>query len=312
MTARIKVEVSKIGTFTGHRDSLYTIEPSGEQNHFFASGGDRMVVEWNLLKPNHGKLIARTENTIYALCFLSEKNQLLVGENTAGIHLIDVNSQAKVNSTKITEDAVFDIKHKAGKVFVALGDGEVVVLEVENLTTLKRLKHSSASARCIALHPNKPEFVVGYSDHSFRIFSTETFELLYETVGHSNSIFTVNYSPDGKFLLSGSRDAHLKIWNAATGYELYEDIVAHMFTINHITYSTDGRYFATGSKDKTIKIWDAKRFKLLKVIDKARHGGHNTSVNKLHWADQNLLISVSDDRSISVWNLAFDVPESLL
>ncbi|MFM8834779.1 MAG: WD40 repeat domain-containing protein, partial [Cytophagales bacterium] len=51
-----------------------------------------------------------------------------------------------------------------------------------------------------------------------------------------------------------------------------------------------------------IKIWDANTLQLLKVIDKARHAGHGTSVNKLWWSShQQQLVSASDDRSISVW-----------
>ena len=56
--------------------------------------------------------------------------------------------------------------------------------------------------------------------------------------------------------------------------------------------------------DKSIKVWDAESEKLLKVIDKSRHAGHGTSVNKLLWSDYNdQLISASDDRQISVWDI---------
>jgi WD40 repeat protein len=59
--------------------------------------------------------------------------------------------------------------------------------------------------------------------------------------------------------------------------------------------------------DKSIKVWDAQEFRLLKVIDKARYAGHGTSVNKLYWSKfHNQLISCSDDRSISVWNIDFN------
>ena len=58
--------------------------------------------------------------------------------------------------------------------------------------------------------------------------------------------------------------------------------------------------------DKSIKIWDAREYKLLKVIDKARHAGHGTSINKLWWSEyENLLVSASDDKKISVWNLVY-------
>jgi WD40 repeat protein len=59
--------------------------------------------------------------------------------------------------------------------------------------------------------------------------------------------------------------------------------------------------------DKSIKIWDLQEMKLLKVIDRARHAGHRTSVNKLLWTDfNNQLLSGSDDRSISVWDIQFE------
>jgi WD40 repeat protein len=81
-----------------------------------------------------------------------------------------------------------------------------------------------------------------------------------------------------------------------------------MYAINHIEYSPDGSYFATCSMDKSVKIWSAKDFQLLKVIDKARHAGHGTSVNKLFWSSyMDQLVSCSDDRTISVWNVKIDI-----
>ena len=61
---------------------------------------------------------------------------------------------------------------------------------------------------------------------------------------------------------------------------------------------------ATASRDKTMKIWDANNFKLLKVIDTVRNGGHINSVNTLRWSKyNNWLISGSDDRSIIIWEI---------
>jgi WD40 repeat protein len=116
----------------------------------------------------------------------------------------------------------------------------------------------------------------------------------------------VKYSPDGKHLVTGSRDARLKFWNVESGYEKEDEIVAHMYAINHLDYSPDTKHFVTCSLDKTLKVWDASGRKLLKVVDRARHGGHVTSVNKVLWTDhQNQILSASDDRTISVWHMIF-------
>ena len=61
--------------------------------------------------------------------------------------------------------------------------------------------------------------------------------------------------------------------------------------------------------NKTIKIWDLESQKLLKVIDEGRHNGHKNSVNKLFWFRySDLLVTCSDDRTLAVWDLNFDIP----
>lgn len=123
-------------------------------------------------------------------------------------------------------------------------------------------------------------------------------------MAHDNSVFTLQYSYDGNILLSSGRDAHLKIWDVKSDYLLVETVVAHMYAINNISFRPDGKYFATCSMDKSIKIWDAQSFRLLKVIDKARHAGHATSVNKLLWTNyQDRLVSASDDHTLSIWDI---------
>jgi WD40 repeat protein len=80
---------------------------------------------------------------------------------------------------------------------------------------------------------------------------------------------------------------------------------AHLFTINNIAFHPTEPIFATASRDKMIKIWDLNNYKLLKVIDVIKFGGHINSVNKLLWSTfNNLLISVSDDRTVIVWKIS--------
>ena len=80
-----------------------------------------------------------------------------------------------------------------------------------------------------------------------------------------------------------------------------------MNTINDIQFSSDGKHFVTCSMDKTIKVWETENCDLLKVIDKDRYDAHTSSVNKLFWSGyQNQLVSVSDDRTIMIWDIKFD------
>lgn len=297
-----KITVQKHHVLTGHRDSVYALAQSNITQEILSAGSDGFVVKWNLVNPENGFLIARFPNSIYAIYFMAGANKLIVGQNYAGVHLIDLENNKEVASSSITQSAVFDIQVYREILFVGCGDGTLAVLNVNNFATNTRIKLSEKSIRCMAINPNLQELAIGYSDSFIRILDLSTLALKYKIQAHQNSVFSLTYSPDYQYLLSGSRDAHLNIWAVNNSYLLRESIVAHLFTINHITYHPTLPYFATCSKDKSIKLWDAKQFKLLKVIDKARYAGHSTSVNKLLWAND-LLLACSDDKSISIWEI---------
>ena len=300
------ITVEKQHTLRGHKDCVYTLAPASQPDTFFSAGGDGMVVQWNLSEGETGKMMAKVPASVYAMCYNPEREHLLVGQNYDGIHVIDLATQAAVGSLNMTQSPIFDIQVVGDKIWIATGNGLVTVLNYQNLTIAKRIQAAPESARSLAVHPQQSEVAVGYSDHHVRIFDTQTYQTKQVIPTHKNSVFTVQYTPDGRYLVSGSRDAHLKVWDVEKNYELTESIVAHMYAINHVAFRPDGQYFVTGSMDKSVKVWDAETFRLLKVIDRARHAGHGTSVNRLLWLNDTTVVSASDDRSVSVWNLTLE------
>ncbi len=300
----MKVTVSKTNSCTGHRDCVYALTGSNEE-HFFSSGADGMVVRWNLDNPDEGELLAQVPTSVYAMKFIEESNTLVVGQNFEGLQLIDVDRKRIEHSMKIENEAIFSIEKINNHLIVGLKTGLVLIVKMDPITPVKRLDFSRESARAVAICKERNEFAIGYSDSKIRIFDFDNFSFKQEIDAHVNSVFTVRYSPDGKFLLSGSRDAQLKVWDTDK-YSLQEAIVAHLYTLNDLAFSPNGKHFVTCSMDKSIKVWDYSSLKLIKVIDKSRHAGHGTSVNKLFWSPyNNQLISCSDDRTISIWDLEF-------
>ncbi|MDB5272189.1 MAG: repeat-containing protein [Chitinophagaceae bacterium] len=304
------IEVEKIGMYSGHRDCIYGLLEGIAPQQFFSSGADGLVVAWDMKHPDQGELIAKLTNSVYALALDASTKRLWIGQNFQGVHLIDTVTRKEIKSAAITTSYIFSILFRDGLLYCACGDGALVILDATQLTVIVRWKYSESSARALAFSPDGNHLAIGYSDHTIRIISLSDGTLTTEIQAHENSVFTLAYSPDGRYLLSGSRDARLKVWNVNAGYALQQSIVAHMYAINDIAYSPDGRYFVTCSMDKSIKIWDAKVFRLLKVIDKARHAGHGTSVNKVLWTKYNgYIVSGSDDRKVSIWNLNFIATE---
>jgi eukaryotic-like serine/threonine-protein kinase len=77
--------------------------------------------------------------------------------------------------------------------------------------------------------------------------------------GHAHYVWNVTFSPDGKYLASGSWDSTVKIWDVNTGKEL-ATLRGHAGTIYGLAFSPDGRRLASGSgfaRHGELKVWDA-------------------------------------------------------
>ncbi|TAE74355.1 MAG: WD40 repeat domain-containing protein [Bacteroidetes bacterium] len=309
MTTTNKIIVNKKNTLAGHKDCIYKICVSSlDKKTFFSADGSGMVARWNLENPEIGDLIIKIPNSVYAMTLLvDEENlteKLLVAQNFEGLHLINLKEKKEEKSIKITNDYIFDVIIIEKNAWVACGDGTIIIVDIENWAIKKYIKTTEKSARKMTFNKKLNQVAVGFSDCFICIFDANTFLPLHHFEAHKNSVFAIQFSPCGQYLISGSRDAHLKVWNINDNFSLYQDIVAHLYALNDISFRSDGQYFATCSMDKSVKIWNSKTFKLLKVIDKSRHAGHATSVNTIFWADfEDNLLSAGDDKLISIWEI---------
>jgi len=81
-------------------------------------------------------------------------------------------------------------------------------------------------------------------------------------VGHTSSVTSVAFSPDGRRILTGSLDQTAKVWDAAKCQELFS-LKGHTHFVLSVAFSPDGRRILTGSYDNTAKVWDAATGHLL-------------------------------------------------
>jgi WD40 repeat protein len=79
-------------------------------------------------------------------------------------------------------------------------------------------------------------------------------KLLYTYRGHSNMVNAVAWSPDGKYIASGSGDKSVQVWDAATGQRTFS-YFGHTSEVTGVSWSPDSTYVVSASSDQTVQVW---------------------------------------------------------
>ena len=290
-------------TFTGHQNPVYTLTFSDKADIFYSAGNDKGVVEWSLKKMAFIMVKMPVQRSVYALH--NYNNQLFIGEQSGAFSVFDFDKQKLLAKINAHPKPIFDIKTiiRKNELLVASEDGMVSVWSLADFKELHRFYVCPSTVRTIALSPNQTEISLGCKDHRIYIYNSADYSPKQVLSAHTFPITSLAYHPEGKYMLSGGRDAQIRVWDSH--YQLQKTISAHMFTVYDIQFHPSLPYFATCSQDKSIKLWDSKTFKLKKIQSLEKTGlGHSHSVNKLAWShDGNFLISTGDDKKIMVWKM---------
>jgi WD40 repeat protein len=76
--------------------------------------------------------------------------------------------------------------------------------------------------------------------------------------GHGGLVLTINYSSDGRFLVSGGQDKNVRVWDIESSRE-YLILIGHEGTIINSNFIASNKQIYTISEDNTLRIWDAQK-----------------------------------------------------
>ncbi len=154
--------------------------------------------------------------------------------------------------------------------------------------------------------------------------------------GHRNTVNGAVFSPDGKTILSFSRDRTARLWTADKGDtlavlqghggdvlsacfspdgsmiatasadgsiriwshegKLIHKLRGHRGRVIDVEFSPDSKRLASGSWDGLVGIWDVQTGRSVNLL-----GGHKKQVNKVLWLNENHLVSASSDAGLRIW-----------
>lgn len=119
--------------------------------------------------------------------------------------------------------------------------------------------------------------------------------------GHTFSVNSVSWSPDSRFVLSGSLDNTLRVWDVASGRCL-RTLRGHKDNVTAVAWSPDGLYALSGSSDNTVRLWEVSSGRCLCTLE-----GHTGEVTSVAWSpDGCFALSGSSDKTLRLWELDWE------
>ncbi|KAI1474351.1 hypothetical protein K445DRAFT_323184 [Daldinia sp. EC12] len=115
--------------------------------------------------------------------------------------------------------------------------------------------------------------------------------------GHNECIYSLQYNPD--YLVSGSRDRTLRIWNLRTRRLIRSPLRGHQGSVLCLQFDSDPEedLIVSGSSDSDVILWKFSTGEIIQRLKKA----HRESVLNVKF-DKRILVTCSKDKTIKIFN----------
>jgi len=196
--------------------------------------------------------------------------------------------------------------HPDGKLLAVGGYQEVVLLDPRKQETTGKLNEQSGSVTALAFGKDGQRLAVASGSTGaageLKVYAVTNGQLDPKPerawIAHSDIIYDLAFSPDGKLLATTGYDRLIKLWNTALGSEV-RTLKDHSDTVYGLAFSPDGKLLASAAADRAVKIWDIATGRRLYTLADATDWVYTVA-----WSpDGKHLAAAGVDRSIRVWEV---------
>ena len=282
-----------------HQGAIYSVDFHPTQPLVASGGKDEKIRLWNL--ESSAMLVELQEHAgaITAVVFDPIGNFLASGATDQGIKLWDWEERMVVGDFFGHENAVTSLSFHPNGVWLASG-GADASLRLWNIQTgeeraaLKPVRGAVASVH----FSYNGEHIVAAEGNNAQAWQWEDSPFLTTFAGHEDAITSLDFTKNGKYLLSAGLDQTINIWNIARE-EWVLGYPTEGHEIEELRLSPNSRQFATAEVGSQIGLWETQTGARLGVLE--QHRGKVNSID-YHPTDP-MLLSGGDDGQWMLWNL---------
>jgi WD40 repeat protein/serine/threonine protein kinase len=299
----------QVATLKGHTGSVLSVRFSNDGRRLVSGSQDKSARVWDVATGEQLQVLKGHSWWVWSADFSPDGNRIVTAgqdgkaivwavssrpsafrQGQAQTSLTDgrqptADSQQYIQSTEFTghDGAVFSARFSPDGKLVASGGYDKLVMvwnpdEVQPIDIANRLD-------------GKPDAKVNYVRLS----------------GHEGPVHSVEFSPSGKLVLSGSDDNTVRVWDLANGEA--KALRGHGSIVRSCAFSPDGNVVLSGGDDESVRLWNVRGYQEVKVLHATVFSGHEDAVLAARYSqDGSRVVTASRDRTASLWNAGTGTP----
>ncbi len=181
--------------------------------------------------------------------------------------------------------------------------GSVQILDSTSLQPIRKLEGVSGKVNAVVFSADGTQLFAAAGDAGLSgiayQWKVSDGSLVRKYEGHTDAIYALALSPDGKTLATGSYDQKIKLWSVETGAESLL-LKGHNGGVFGLSYRPDGKVLASASADRTVKLWEVATGKRLDTLSQPLKEQTTVTFSP----DGKTLAAAGVDNRIRLWSIS--------
>lgn len=301
-------------TFEGHKGWVWSVVFSPDGKMLASSGTDRSVRLWDVENGQCLQVLTDHKGCVWSINFSADGQRLASGSEDQTVRLWNLQGQC-LHVLQGHTQSVYAVHFAPDQQTLASSshDTTIRIWDVSSGNCLNVLQGHTSGVRCVRYSPDGQLLASGGHDGSIRLwnrqlhskpsssnpsFINSSVKLLH---GHTDWVWDIAFSPDGRLLASTGRDSTLRLWSVPDGQSIHV-LKGHTHDVYGLAISADNQWLASAGQDNTVRLWHLQSGQSLKTLRGYTGGIQSLSLSP----DNQILASSRQDETIQLWRLQLD------
>ncbi|XP_014666471.1 PREDICTED: striatin-3-like isoform X4 [Priapulus caudatus] len=275
------LDVEPVYTFRGHTGAVLSLAMSVSGEECFSGGIDSSIRCWKIPSSNvdpydmyDPSVLAATltghTGAVWGLSVHSSNNRLLSCASDGTVRLWQPYTKEPLLKTFTSENGLIPtsidfVRSDPIQMVAAYSDCDAVIYDLETSQPVIHLESKDLSEpgvlstiHQVVSHPTLPITVTAHEDRHIRFFDNNTGKMVHTMVAHLDAVTSLAIDPNGLYLLSGSHDCSIRLWNLDSK-TCVQEITSHRKkfdeSIYDVAFHPSRPYIASAGADALAKVF---------------------------------------------------------